>query len=326
MPSPKYNNADGQKCQLAMPELPEVETVCSGLAPKLIGANILAIKTYTKKLRIPIPVKLLDRCVSDPSSRAAKRRGNPPTKRHCEPEGRSNPRAVGITNIIRRSKYIILELTNNYSIILHLGMSGRLTLKAIPDYNRAKHDHVVIHLDNNYLVAFNDPRRFGLITVVPSAELSKHKLITNLGAEPLVTKFQTQAKWTAENLAASLKGRSRDIKACIMDASIVVGVGNIYASESLYLAGIDPRRKAGSLKQEEISELYKAIKTTLTAAIKAGGSSLRDYRQADGKLGYFQHKFKVYDRAGQPCSSCKTKIERIRQAGRSTYLCPQCQR
>ncbi len=271
-----------------MPELPEVETICTGLKPKLVGASIKSTKVNTPKLRIAMPRQLEEKLKNKT-----------------------------ITAITRRAKYIIIELDDEQSLVIHLGMSGRVTLTK--NYSAKKHDHLVITLSNGQTMALNDPRRFGLVALINSAEINLDKLFVNLGVEPLSKQFNETV------LAKLLKNRQRDIKSCIMDAGLVVGVGNIYASESLYLAGVHPLKIASKLNLEECSNLTKAIKQVLKAAIKAGGSSLRDYRQADGEMGYFQHNFRVYDRSGQPCSQCRTKIERIKQAGRSSYYCPKCQ-
>jgi formamidopyrimidine-DNA glycosylase len=272
-----------------MPELPEVETICRGLEPKLVGSTITTAKANTPKLRVAMPSKLEQKLKNKK-----------------------------IVNISRRAKYIIIELDDEQSLVIHLGMSGRVTVTK--NYQAKKHDHLVLKLSNGHTMALNDPRRFGLVALIPTTEIDSDKLFVKLGVEPLSNKFN------GAHLAKLIQKRHRDIKSCIMDASLVVGVGNIYASESLYLSKIHPERKASNLSKKECEELSKSIKQTLKAAIKAGGSSLRDYRQADGEMGYFQHSFKVYDCSGQPCGRCKTTIERIRQAGRSTYLCSKCQK
>ncbi len=271
-----------------MPELPEVETICKGLKPKLVNNTIVSAKANTPKLRINMPRQLGQKLKNKT-----------------------------ITAIKRRAKYIIIDLNDGLSLVIHLGMSGRITISK--NYQAKKHDHLVIKLSSGHTMALNDPRRFGLVALISSNEIDDDKLFVNLGLEPLSKDFN------ASSLAKLIQNRSKDIKSCIMDATLVVGVGNIYASESLYLAAIHPQRAATSLNTKESAQLSKAIKQVLKAAIKAGGSSLRDYRQADGEMGYFQHNFKVYDRSGQPCSKCKSSIERIKQAGRSTYLCPKCQ-
>lgn len=270
-----------------MPELPEVETICAGLKP-LVDSTITAAKSNTPKLRVAMPRQLEQKLKNKT-----------------------------ITAIKRRAKYIIIELDDELSLVIHLGMSGRVTVTK--NYQTKKHDHLVLKLNNGQTMALNDPRRFGLVALIPSTEIDSDKLFVNLGIEPL------SAKFNGAYLTKLIQKRHKDIKSCIMDASLVVGVGNIYASESLYLASIHPQREASSLDQTECAKLNKAIKQVLKAAIKAGGSSLRDYRQADGEMGYFQHNFKVYDRSGQPCPRCKTAIVRIKQAGRSTYLCSKCQ-
>lgn len=266
-----------------MPELPEVETVVRGLAKSLQGKRITAIVAARKNLRIPFPANLKDI------------------------EG------ARIEKIFRRAKYILLGLSGGDALIIHLGMSGRMTVN--PD-KKEKHDHMVMTLQDGTTAVFNDARRFGLVALCKTAEIDKHKFFCHLGPEPLDRQF------TAEYLAAKLKGKKVAVKQAIMDQCLVVGVGNIYAAEALYQAGIDPRRSGASLTKAEIARLVAAIRDVLKRAIAAGGSSLRDYVQADGKLGYFQHHWAVYGKEGEKCPKCKKPcIKRITQGGRSTFYC-----
>ena len=279
-----------------MPELPEVETVCRGLAKVLVGARIVAATAHRKDLRAPLTKNLGAKLV-----------------------GR---RIIGVT---RRAKYILIGLDDGHTLLLHLGMSGRMTLMR-ENAPLQKHDHISLSFDNGFHARFNDPRRFGYCDLIATNKLFAHKLLRSLGVEPLSDDF------TPIKLAALLKNRKTAIKLAIMDQRLVVGVGNIYACEALFLAGLHPERAAGSCKPDEIRKLTAAIRKTLNAAIKAGGSSLRDYVQADGELGYFQHQFAVYGREGMQCPDCdcvisKTKgIRRITQGGRSTFYCPSKQK
>ena len=274
-----------------MPELPEVETVCRGLARALTGSPIIAAAAHRADLRAPLPADL-----------GAKLKG------------------TRVLAVARRAKYILIHLDNHRTLLLHLGMSGRVVLSH-EDTKLQKHDHISLSFDNGFHARFNDPRRFGFCDLAPTDKIFEHKLLRSLGGEPL------SADFTPQRLAALLKGRKTAIKAALLDQRLVVGIGNIYACEALFAARISPRRRAGSCKPDEIRALTGAIRKTLNAAIKAGGSSLRDYVQADGKLGYFQHHFAVYGREGKPCPGCecdvkKTKgIRRIAQGGRSTFYC-----
>lgn len=274
-----------------MPELPEVETVRRGLEKALLGKRIDGIKTGTQRLRRPFPAQL------------------------------QNAVSARVEGLQRRAKYLLLKLDINQTIVIHLGMSGRLVIHPAQEkYTPAKHDHFVLTLQDGAKIVFNDARRFGLIDMVGDDVLAEHKLFSHLGPEPLEKEF------TAAYLAEYLKGKKISIKLAIMDQKCVVGVGNIYASEALYRAGISPKRAAKSIKKAEIEKLVPAIKRVLEDAIKAGGSSLRDYVQADGELGYFQHNFNVYDRAGEKCRKCGAAIKKITQGGRSTFYCPTHQK
>jgi len=280
-----------------MPELPEVETVCRGLAKAMIGQKITGVETRRGGLRIPFPANLKD------------------------VEGQK------VTDITRRAKYILVQLSGKQTLLMHLGMSGRMLIQGNnAPHEPEKHDHMILTLSNGTRVVFNDPRRFGMVDLAETADVPAHKFFKHLGPEPFSKEF------SAEYLLQRIKNKIPAIKVALLDQQLVVGVGNIYASEALFRAGIDPKRKAGSLKKPEAVKLIKAIHDVLNAAIKAGGSSLRDYVQADGELGYFQHHFAVYDREGQKCPGCNCKpektggINRITQAARSTFYCPRKQK
>lgn len=276
-----------------MPELPEVETVCRGLAQILLGAKVISAETFTPKLRIEIPQDL-----------------------NSEIKNRT------IKSVNRKAKYILIEL-EGIIIIAHLGMSGRITIQDYESYTRKKHDHIVIELklingENKYLI-LNDPRRFGIFTLSTPEYINKHKLFSKLGIEPFSEEF------TWQSLEKICRKRVKNIKATIMDSSLIVGVGNIYACESLFKSGIQPERSAESLSIKEIRRLHKEIIETLKEAIAAGGSTLKDYSKANGEIGYFQFNFKVYGKESQPCSVCGNKILRIVQNNRSTFYCKKCQ-
>lgn len=276
-----------------MPELPEVETVCRGLAKVLPGRTIVAVKLHRGDLRFPFPA------------------------------GLGKLANVKIQTIDRRAKYVLVRLANNQTLIIHLGMSGRLVIHDEDNKHvLGKHDHMIIELDNDVSIVFNDPRRFGLADLAETKVIEQHKLFAHLGPEPLEKEFNEKY------LTEKLKSKKVAIKLAIMDQQVVVGVGNIYASEALFQSGIDPRRAANSIKHAELKELVAEIKAVLKKAIKAGGSSLRDYVQTDGELGYFQHQFSVYDKEGQKCQNCTCNIkktggvQRITQGARSTFYCP----
>jgi formamidopyrimidine-DNA glycosylase len=278
-----------------MPELPEVETVCRGLARALTGKKITSIEVRRAGLRHPFPPEL------------------------------GSLGGVRVTGIRRRAKYILADLDNGKTLIIHLGMSGRLVVDKGKQPVQ-KHDHMIIRMADGASVVFNDARRFGIVDLAPAEGLEEHAFFRHLGPEPLEKTF------SASYLAGRLKGRKTAIKLALMDQRIVVGVGNIYASEALFRAGISPRRRAGALKPAEITRLVNAVRDVLNAAIRAGGSSLRDYVQADGELGYFQHHWAVYDKAGQACPGCTCDIRKnggirkFTQGARSTFYCPRRQK
>ena len=283
-----------------MPELPEVETVARGIAPFLNGQRIAGVKLHRQTLRVPLPEHFAERL-----------------------EGRK------ITMVSRRAKYVLIHLNGEELLVIHLGMSGRLLIHPKnTDIPKEKHDHVLITLDNGTVMRFNDPRRFGLMALVPERTMAKHVLFQHLGPEPLAKNF------TGAALKQSLTRRSVNIKTALMNQEVVVGVGNIYASESLHLAKISPLRAANTLKDREYQALVEAIKITLKSAIESGGSTLRDFVRSSGEAGYFQHHFSVYGRAGLPClcpahpdtMKLTPLIVKIVQQGRSTFYCTSCQK
>jgi formamidopyrimidine-DNA glycosylase len=277
-----------------MPELPEVETVRLGLAAALEGRHLRRIAINRADLRKPFPPDFVQRL--------------------------TNRR---ILRVRRRAKYLLLDLDNSETLIMHMGMSGRFTVYGHNSGMTAgagKHDHVVFDTGEGTRVVFTDHRRFGLMAITPTAELDRHPLLSGIGPEPLDRAF------TPAVLSAALKGKRTPIKAALLDQRVVAGLGNIYVCEALFRSGISPRRSSSSVPGTRAQRLVPEIKSVLKDALAAGGSSLRDYAHADGELGYFQHHFAVYDREGKPCPRCGTTIRRIVQAGRSTFFCPRCQR
>ena len=331
-----------------MPELPEVETVRRGLAPVMEGARILRVEARRPDLRVPFPPDFTARL-----------------------EGQT------ITGLGRRAKYLTADLGSGDVLLMHLGMSGSFRVsredeKTQPGaFHHLKpaapaHDHVVFHLSSGATVTFNDPRRFGLMLIVPRSELAGHPLMREVGPEPLGNAFD------ASLLAAACAGKKTSLKAALLDQAVVAGLGNIYVCEALHRAQLSPRRRAstiatrtrrpgtagvppafphplrtgkgregerqqraGRLRSQDTAvpnmravALVEAIKAVLLDAIEAGGSSLRDHRQTNGELGYFQHRFRVYDREGEPCvtKGCGGVVKRIVQNGRSTFFCPVCQK
>jgi len=275
-----------------MPELPEVETVRRGLALKMTGRHIVNAELRRPDLRRPFP-PMLARTLT----------------------------GAKIGALGRRGKYILIELDDNGTLLLHLGMSGRITTgpAGVP---HAPHDHVVLTLDDDTVVRFNDARRFGLLDYMRRGEESAHPLLAGMGPEPLEPGFD------GKYLAAKLASKMTPIKAALLDQKIVAGLGNIYVCEALYRAGLSPQRLAATVSGARANKLVVAIRAVLTEAIEAGGSSIRDYVQADGELGYFQHHWAVYGREGEPCPGCTCKegVHRIVQSGRSTFFCAKKQR
>lgn len=294
---------------MEMPELPEVETVRLGLRPALEGRKILDAQTRRGDLRVPFPPCFAERL-----------------------KGRT------VRALTRRAKYILAELDSGESLVIHLGMSGRISVYAdghrqrLGDYvynpppadaGHGKHDHVMIETDAPAKIVFNDHRRFGLMTLVPTSTLDADKLFKDIGIEPLSKQFD------AKFLGRALEGKKTSIKTALLDQRVVAGLGNIYVCEALFFAHVSPKRLAGAVKKQQIAALVKAIKSVLKDAIEAGGSTLRDHAQATGDPGNFQHRFRVYGREGKPCRNtgkkCRGVVKRIVQGGRSTFYCPKCQ-
>lgn len=283
-----------------MPELPEVETVRRGLLPVMEGAVFSDVDVRRPDLRWPFPERMAERI-----------------------------KGARVTALRRRSKYLLVELSQGETLLIHLGMSGRILISGDPlgQFHRdhpatEKHDHVVFDMDNGGRVTFNDPRRFGAMDLLETATMEDHWLLKDIGPEPLGNTFD------AAYLADRFEGKRTPVKSALLDQRIVAGLGNIYVCEALHRSGISPTRHAGRISRQRLDRLVPVIRDVLSEAIEAGGSSLRDYRQADGELGYFQHTFRVYDREGAPCqtTSCSGVIDRIVQSGRSTFYCKQCQR
>jgi formamidopyrimidine-DNA glycosylase len=280
-----------------MPELPEVETVCRGLAATLEGRRLHRVIQRRPDLRFPLPARFVERL-----------------------QGRR------IDRVGRRGKFILIYLDDDSVVIGHLGMSGRMIVGPAPAVDFELHDHVIFETDDGTAIRFNDARRFGSMHLVAGDAIDRHPLLAALGPEPLGNDFSGPV------LSAALEGKKTPIKAALIDQRVVAGIGNIYASESLFRAGISPRRLARTVQGERAERLASAIKAVLTEAIAAGGSSLRDFVRTNGELGYFQHRWAVYEREGQACPGCvcaapKTGgIRRIVQSGRSTFYCPKRQR
>ena len=283
-----------------MPELPEVETVRRGLEPVMAGRIVTRAEVNRDGLRWPFPPRMADRLTGQ-----------------------------RVLLLRRRSKYILADLGSGETLLIHLGMSGRILISGgiVGQFHHdipvpQKHDHVVFHIDGGATVTFNDARRFGAMDLMETARAADHPLLAGLGPEPLGNDFHEAA------LAARLHGRMTPIKSALLDQRVVAGLGNIYVCEVLHRAGIAPTRLAGATTQADVARLVPIIRTVLSEAIEAGGSSLRDYRQTDGELGYFQHSFRVYGREAEPCTTpgCSGSIKRLVQSGRSSFHCPDCQR
>ena len=278
-----------------MPELPEVETVRRGLQPVLEGQRIARADVNRPDLRFPLPERMATRLTG-----------------------------ATILAVRRRSKYLLADLSTGETLLIHLGMSGRILISGqiIGDFHHShpapqKHDHVVLHMDHGPRITFNDARRFGAMDLMATATAHEHALLAKLGPEPLGNDFHETY------LTQRLAGRLTPIKSALLDQHVIAGLGNIYVCEVLYRAHIHPARHAADTNA---AVLIPIIRDVLTEAIAAGGSTLNDYRQTDGELGYFQHRFQVYDRAGEPCFTCGTPIERLVQSGRSSFYCPSCQK
>ncbi|MCB2009222.1 MAG: bifunctional DNA-formamidopyrimidine glycosylase/DNA-(apurinic or apyrimidinic site) lyase [Geminicoccaceae bacterium] len=271
-----------------MPELPEVETTMRAMRARLCGRRIDGVGQWRADLRFPLPPLLPERL-----------------------EGRR------IDAFERRAKYIVMHLSEGLTALMHLGMSGRFLFDG---ESRGMHEHLTFRFDDGSVLRYVDPRRFGMLDLVPTAEWRAHRWIAHLGFEPLDPAFDGAA------LQSCLKNRLQAVKTAIMDQRLVVGVGNIYASESLFRAGISPVRKAASIGPVRARRLALSIHEVLEEAIGAGGSSLRDYVAADGQLGNFQSFFRVYGREGKPCATCGEPVSRSVQGGRATFFCRRCQR
>jgi formamidopyrimidine-DNA glycosylase len=286
-----------------MPELPEVETVRRGLAPHLDGARLTLVDQRRPDLRFPLPERFAERLTG-----------------------------ARIGALGRRAKYLLAPLDTGETLVAHLGMTGRFTVEADAAtrpgrvHNQLgeaeKHTHLVFETDRGARVAFNDARRFGYMDLIPTERLEAHPWFAGLGPEPLGPEFGP------EPLARAFAGRRQNVKATLLDQRVVAGLGNIYVCEALHRAGISPERAAGELKSRELKRLAEAVRTVLEEAVQAGGSTLRDYRNADGDLGYFQHAFRAYGREDEPCATprCRGTVRRTVQAGRSTFFCPVCQK
>ncbi|OAI23002.1 DNA-formamidopyrimidine glycosylase [Methylosinus sp. R-45379] len=290
-----------------MPELPEVETVRRGLEPVFTGSGLAQVELRRADLRFPFPQGF--------AARLAGRR---------------------VEALKRRAKYLLGELDSGETLIMHLGMSGSFRIDADDpegSYHRAvttkpAHDHVVFHFTSGASVTYNDPRRFGFMLLVPRGEMAAHPLFNGLGVEPLGPEL------TPQRLAEELRGRKAPLKAALLDQRIIAGLGNIYVCEAMHRSHLSPLRAAGTLVDAKgkpkrgLSDLVEAIRQVLGEAIEAGGSSLRDHRQTDGSLGYFQHSFRVYDREDAPCPTpgCRGHVSRVIQSGRSTFFCRDCQK
>ena len=289
-----------------MPEMPEVETVRRGLEPVMAGARFVSVEQRRANLRFPFP--------PDFATRLAGR---------------------GVEAVGRRAKYLMLDLDDGEVLVMHLGMSGSFRiggdLPGLFHHDRSKdaaHDHVVFRMSNGAEITYNDPRRFGFMLLEPRATLCGHKLFADIGIEPLGNELDGAL------LARLFSGKAAPLKAALLDQTLIAGLGNIYVCEALHRAGLSPRRAAGTLAKRDGSPterahlLARVIREVLEEAVAAGGSSLRDHRQADGSLGYFQHNFRVYDREAEPCprDGCAGMVRRVVQSGRSTFYCGTCQR
>lgn len=286
-----------------MPELPEVETVKRGLSRHLLDQTIDWVETRREGLRFPFPESMGDRL-----------------------EG------LRIIDMSRRAKYLLIHLEGGLTWLCHLGMSGRFTIheSGLPAESmdtrggdgHGKHDHVIFALQNGVAVVYTDHRRFGIMDLLPSESLDEHKLLRNLGPEPLSDQFD------ADGLQAALKGKKSPVKTALLDQHNVAGLGNIYVCEALHMTGISPRRKAYTISGKRAERLVVAIKEILLASIDAGGSTLQDFAGVEGDLGYFPASFRVYDREGKNCTTeqCRGVVKRMVQGGRSTFYCSLCQR
>lgn len=299
-----------------MPELPEVETVKRGLQPFMEGAIVTKLELRRPNLRFPFPDKFAERVNGET-----------------------------VTALSRRAKYLVADLSSGEALIMHLGMSGSFRIE-LDEANDAqslhnvfhhdkskavKHDHVVFHLEGEYgkaRIIYNDPRRFGYMELIERHNFEEHPYFAKMGIEPIGNALN------GDVIAGLFKDKKAPLKSALLDQRLIAGLGNIYVCEALYSAGLSPARQAGSIVKKNgkagrhCEPLAQEIRNVIQRAIKAGGSSLKDHRQADGSLGYFQHSFKVYDQEGKPCAktNCNGVIERMVQSGRSTFYCPKCQK
>jgi formamidopyrimidine-DNA glycosylase len=286
-----------------MPELPEVETVRQGLKPALTGATLIRVEARRPDLRFPLPDGFVQRLTG----------------------------AV-ILDLTRRAKYLLAPLDRGDTLVMHLGMTGRFEVEGADKQIRPgvfhyappsdpKHAHVIFETDRGCRITYSDPRRFGFMDLIPTDKLAEHPWFARMGPEPLAPGFDTDV------LVQAFKNRKQGPKTLLLDQRVVAGLGNIYVCEALHRAHVSPLKPAGGIKRQKLSALVEAIKAVLAEAVEAGGSSLRDYAGTGGELGYFQHRFRVYDREGQACPTpgCKGTIERVVQSGRSTFFCPVCQ-
>ena len=281
-----------------MPELPEVETVRRGLAPVMEGRSFEHVETHRPDLRFPFPENFADRIAG-----------------------------TRLERLGRQAKFLTAHLSSGEILIMHLGMSGRFTIDGtqstqfVHDHGtNEKHNHVVFHMQGGARVTYNDPRRFGFMELWSAADFHSYPRLSKLGPEPLSNRFH------ADYLNMALSGKTSAIKTALLDQSVIAGLGNIYVCEALFRAGISPKRKSSTIPGKRAERLAPQINAVISEAIEAGGSSISDFANTDGSLGYFQHRFDVYGREGDPCTACKSPIKRITQAGRSSFYCSRCQR
>ena len=283
-----------------MPELPEVETIMRGISPFLEGETIKNIKLNRADLRWPFPENFARRL-----------------------------KGAKVLNLKRRSKYILIDLSTNETLLIHLGMSGKILVSGSKMGNyfyelakAKKHDHVIFLLSDGTVVTYNDPRRFGAMDLANTKDLNNHKFLKRLGPEPLGNDFNSYY------LKKKLSKKESPIKNVLLDQSLVAGLGNIYVCEALFMSGISPKKKAAKISKNKCEALVKNIRTVLISAIEAGGSSLKDFTDIQGNSGYFQFEFFVYGREKESCKTinCDRKIKRVSQSGRSSFYCPSCQR
>jgi formamidopyrimidine-DNA glycosylase len=282
-----------------MPELPEVETVRRGLLPAMEGKRFLRVETRRKDLRFPFPAKFNQRL-----------------------EG------ARVQNLGRRAKYLVGELSTGEALIMHLGMTGRFTVSGKKKPGKfhhehgedEKHDHVVFDMQGGARITFNDARRFGFMELWRMDELGEYPGFNGLGPEPISNEF------SGAYLEEAFEGKKTPVKAALLDQRVVAGLGNIYVSEALFRSGINPRKLAGAIRRDRLERLAVEVRKVIEEAIEAGGSTISDFGTPDGELGYFQHRFCVYDKEGEPCPTCAKPIRRLVQSGRSTFYCASCQR